>query len=284
MFQKLAQASRLNDSGGFPYLRSHPLTTERIGDMQARIGAHAISTNSSAGTWEHVLMAGRARALMSTRVEDIENLSKTYEAAQQTTEKNPQRLASVAYAAAMAYAKQRDMDKARLAAKSLVPLVADDPVGVREVKWLLADIERQAGNPNGCLSGLREQHKQRAWVLLRAQCQLATKDIAMARSAAESIQLRLAQFPRDPLAWDMVAQAYEQIGQPLQAIRADAESRAVRWDEIAAIDRLRAGQDLAKRLTQQGKMDLAAQQEAYIIDSRLRTLEAIRLELLRPQP
>ena len=27
MFQKLAQASRLNDSGGFPYLRSHPLTT-----------------------------------------------------------------------------------------------------------------------------------------------------------------------------------------------------------------------------------------------------------------
>jgi hypothetical protein len=37
-------------------------------------------------------------------------------------------------------------------------------------------------------------------------------------------------------------------------------------------------------MTQQGKMDLAAQQEAYIIDSRLRTLERIRLELLRPQP
>jgi predicted Zn-dependent protease len=190
----------------------------------------------------------------------------------------------VAYAAAMGYAKQRSMDKARLAAQSLVPLVADDPVGLREVKWLLADIERQAGNPNGCLNGLRDQHKQRAWVLLRAQCQLATKDIAMARSATENIQLRLAQFPRDPLAWDMVAQAYEHIGQPLQAIRADAESRAVRWDEVAAIDRLRAGQELAKRLTQQGKMDLAAQQEANIIDSRLRALESIRLELLRPQP
>jgi predicted Zn-dependent protease len=252
--------------------------------MQARIGAHAISTNSSAGTWEHVLMAGRARALMSTRVQDMENLTKTYEAEQQATEKNPLRLASVAYAAAMGYAKQRQMDKAREAAQALVPLVANDPVGMREVKWLLADIERQAGNPRECLNGLRDSHKQRAWVLLRSQCQLATKDIAMARSAAENIQLWLAQFPRDPLAWDLVAQAYEYIGQPLQAIRADAESRAVRWDEIAAIDRLRAGQDLAKRFTQQGKMDLAAQQEAYIIDSRLRTLEAIRLELLRPQP
>ena len=284
MFQKLAQASRLNDSGGFPYLRSHPLTTERIADMQARIGAHATSTKSSVGTWEHLLMAGRAKALMSTRMADIENLTKSYEAEQQSSEKNPRRQAMVAYAAAMSYAKQREMDKAREAAQSLLPLVADDATGLREVKWLVADIERQAGNPKECLSVLREQHKQRAWTLLRAQCQLETKDIAMARSAAENIQLRLAQFPRDPLAWDMAAVAYEQIGLPLQAIRADAESRAVRWDEVAAIDRLRAGQDVAKRLTQQGKLDLAAQQEAYIIDARLRALESIRLELLRPQP
>ena len=28
---------RLNDNGGYPYLRSHPLTTERIADMQARL-------------------------------------------------------------------------------------------------------------------------------------------------------------------------------------------------------------------------------------------------------
>jgi predicted Zn-dependent protease len=34
MFEKLQQASRLNDNGAFPYLRSHPLTTERIADMQ----------------------------------------------------------------------------------------------------------------------------------------------------------------------------------------------------------------------------------------------------------
>ena len=36
MFEKLQHASRLNDNGSFPYLRSHPLTTERIADMQAR--------------------------------------------------------------------------------------------------------------------------------------------------------------------------------------------------------------------------------------------------------
>jgi predicted Zn-dependent protease len=35
MFDKLQQASRLNDNGAFPYLRSHPMTTERMADMQA---------------------------------------------------------------------------------------------------------------------------------------------------------------------------------------------------------------------------------------------------------
>ncbi|MGA8514898.1 MAG: M48 family metalloprotease, partial [Burkholderiaceae bacterium] len=37
MFDKLAQANRINDNGSFPYLRTHPLTSERIGDMQSRV-------------------------------------------------------------------------------------------------------------------------------------------------------------------------------------------------------------------------------------------------------
>ena len=36
MFEKLDQASRLNDSNGYPYLRTHPLTIERIGEARAR--------------------------------------------------------------------------------------------------------------------------------------------------------------------------------------------------------------------------------------------------------
>ena len=36
MFEKLQYASRLNDNGSYPYLRSHPLNSERIADMQGR--------------------------------------------------------------------------------------------------------------------------------------------------------------------------------------------------------------------------------------------------------
>ena len=38
MFEKLATASRLNDGNSFPYLRTHPLTSERIGEARARLG------------------------------------------------------------------------------------------------------------------------------------------------------------------------------------------------------------------------------------------------------
>ena len=37
LFDKLQQASRLNDDGAFPYLRSHPLSSERMADMRARV-------------------------------------------------------------------------------------------------------------------------------------------------------------------------------------------------------------------------------------------------------
>jgi predicted Zn-dependent protease len=162
-------------------------------------------------------------------------------------------------------------------------LSASDVSGLRAARWLAADTERQLGNPQACLKYVQEVSADRPGTLLQMQCKLAAKDKVLTQEVIEKMQLWLAQFPKDPLAWDMMAQAYLQNGLSLQAIRADAESRAVRWDEIAAIDRLRAGQELARKLNQQGKLDLAGQQEASIIDTRLRALEKIRIELLRPQ-
>src|SRR4029079_15488282 len=39
MFERMDRATRLNDYGGYPYLRSHPLTVERIGEARARASA-----------------------------------------------------------------------------------------------------------------------------------------------------------------------------------------------------------------------------------------------------
>jgi len=58
MFEQLAQASRLNDDGSFPYLRTHPLTTERIGEARARLGTSGWAARHAATTryWPHAML------------------------------------------------------------------------------------------------------------------------------------------------------------------------------------------------------------------------------------
>ena len=73
MFDKLDQASRLNDSGGFPYLRSHPLTSERMAEARSRLsdlsGAGGVGHDTL-----HELMQARARALMDPSVDNWRRL------------------------------------------------------------------------------------------------------------------------------------------------------------------------------------------------------------------
>ncbi len=61
--------SRLNDFGGFPYLRTHPLTVERIGEARARAGIGAAAPRVS--VLEHTVAQARARVLMDTRVDAL---------------------------------------------------------------------------------------------------------------------------------------------------------------------------------------------------------------------
>ena len=78
MFEKLQQASRLNDNGAFPYLRSHPLNTERIAEAQSRVqlavsSAAPLSQDAAQDDTRmrllHAMMAGRARLLAAPGVD-----------------------------------------------------------------------------------------------------------------------------------------------------------------------------------------------------------------------
>jgi beta-barrel assembly-enhancing protease len=73
MFDKLDQAGRLNDSGGFPYLRSHPLTSERLAEARSRLSDPAVGAGVGRDTL-HELMQARARALMDPTVDNWRRL------------------------------------------------------------------------------------------------------------------------------------------------------------------------------------------------------------------
>ena len=70
MFEKMDSSSRLNDFGGFPYLRTHPLTVERIGEARARAGI-GTRRRRRVSVLEHTVAQARARVLMDTRVDAL---------------------------------------------------------------------------------------------------------------------------------------------------------------------------------------------------------------------
>ena len=114
--------------------------------------------------------------------------------------------------------------------------------------------------------------------MLRAQALIATQQADSGRQANGMLDAWLSSHPRDGYAWELNGQALDLAQEPLRSLRAQAEARAVRFDYVAAIDRLMAAQDQAKKWVQQGKLSRAQEIDASIIDTRLRQLRLLRRE------
>ena len=112
MFEKLQQSSRLNDAGGFPYLRTHPLTTERIADMQSRVRQSDKGDAAPVTTLEHAMVAARARVLSNPAVDELRIWAQQAEPANLAKLK-PAAQVGVLYGATLAALKLRDYSQAQ---------------------------------------------------------------------------------------------------------------------------------------------------------------------------
>ena len=93
----------------------------------------------------------------------------------------------------------------------------------------------------------------------------------------ERLQSWVSLHPRDATAWALLAQGLHQKGLVLQAVRAEAEGKAVQYDYQGAVDRLRAAQDLL-RSGRSGVAPANLHIESSIIDTRARQVQALLRE------
>ena len=91
--------------------------------------------------------------------------------------------------------------------------------------------------------------------------------------ASDRLQTWVADHPKDPAAWQTLSLAWAAQGQPLRAVRAEAEARWAMLDLAGAVDRLRAARDSARERREADHMELS------IVDARYRELS----QLLREQ-
>jgi predicted Zn-dependent protease len=276
MFEKLDVSSRLNDSGGFPYLRSHPLTSERIGEARARLGTAPPAPPVS--VLEHTLAQARSRVLMDSRFDALRRWQALD--GDQVATSLPDKLAN-AYESALASTLLRDWSRADTSLATASTLLRSAPAqkdtrAQRALALLQAQSLLARGEFNKALAALQPYAAEasRPVLLMQTQAALAlapagTSDDAALKQRAADLQTWVAVHPLDSLAWTALSQSQERLGQPLRAIRADAESRVALGDLNGAADRLRAGQ----RRARSGAADFI---DVSVIDARLRDVEVLR--------
>ena len=274
MFEKLQQASRLNDAGNFPYLRSHPLTTERMADMQARLPVPP-NTTGSQQSMLHSMVAARARVLSNSSIDALrvwavevapEHLSRLFPAQQ----------AGALYGATLAAIKQRDFAQAQTLWLQLQNCARGEAAPARLVRLLGAELGLAKGDGAAALEALRPVSERstshdratamgRAELLLTAQAQ----QTGAPEAAIQSLQARVAEHPRDASAWQLLSTLYAAQGRVVSSIRAQAEVDMAQLDYPAALVRFKAAQDMVRKSG--ATVDHI---EASIVDTRTRQVES----------
>lgn len=279
MFEKLQQASRINDNGSFPYLRSHPLTTERIAEAQARLQlasqnaparSKAELEESAQARFLHAMMAARSRVLADPGVDALRAM--VAEAQRQTSAAQASssdiRHAGVLSAGALAAAKLRDFTLARSLTEKLRTLASGNAHALNATDLLSLELDLLAGVVPAAVSRIDiSKAASRAELLLQARALLAA---GRAQEVGDRLLTWVTAHPRDAAAWQLLAVAYGNQNQNVRAIRADAEGRAAQLDYNGALDRLRAAQAMIR--SNPGSADFV---EGSIIDARTRQLDSL---------
>ena len=288
MFGKLQQASNLNDNGAFPYLRSHPLSSERMADMQARQQLQTPRASNPAQDLVQAMMSARARALAQPGVDALRAWAK--EASDLSVDKQaPSKQAGILYGACLSLMQLRELSQAQALLPRLKSVVSNFEAANRLVTLLEAELAFKEDNVRGVLKTLQHVSDQAhsTWqrpeliYLAQASSRLHTTSPStetsqlLARSIS-GLQQWVLQSPQDGQAWQVLAAALAAQGRPLPSLRAEGESQLAKMDLSAAVDRFKAAQDASRRLGPAAADHI----EASIIDARLRFAQGLLREQL----
>ncbi len=273
MFEKLQQSTRLTDSGAYPYLRSHPLTTERIADMQVRLPDAPGATKGQGvqSGVEAAMMAARARALAYPSAETLRLWQEEAQGLGFEALSRPRQLAALT-GAVMADIRLREFAAGMKRVARLKRLAAGDPVAERVARVLAAELALAQEDFVGARQALGELAAPvaRPELLLLAQAQLRS---GQAQEAAQRLQTWVVVHPEDAAAWMALSAAQAAVGQTVASIHAEAEAQVAALDYAGAMARFKAAQERIK--ANGGAHSANDHIEASIIDTRARAVESL---------
>lgn len=227
-FNKLQRTNRLYDTSAPAYLRTHPLTSERIADMQARSESSPYLQVTDSLDFE--LVRARLRALEGTPQQAV----KTFQS--QLLDKRYSQPAAVHYGLALSFLRARNYKNAE---NEYQKLKAQTKLRSPLITSLAGRIALESGQAEQALeryrAGLTAYPAYRPLVYGYADSLLSANRF---RESASYLSSQLSIWPRDARLWRRSGQAHSRLGQRTQSHRAIAEGFALSGNLVAALEQI----------------------------------------------
>jgi predicted Zn-dependent protease len=271
-FGRLQQASRAYSDAVPPYLRSHPLTTERMADIEAR--TRSFRYRQHADSPDFALIQARVRVLQDLSSQGVRDARDYFE--RQLLQNAPAALLAAKYGLAFAALQQGDSARAQAHLDEARTLYRQS-YGKKKnlvLESLGIDIKMAARQPQQAMSEADAARNE--FPLSRGIVhQYAEALIAAGRQeqAINYLRDQVQLYREDRSLYRVLAKAYDAQGVQAQQHMALAEYYALGGSVPAALDQL----SIARRSPDASFYDLS------IIDGRERELRAQRLEELKQE-
>lgn len=229
-FNRLQRASRFYDSSAPAYLRTHPLTSDRIADMEAR--SDAAPYHQVEDGLEFQLVRARLRAREDSPQDAVVAARNTLKEKRYSSE------TTARYGLVSALLRARQFREAESELQKLPSGKNGSPM----IQQLAAQTALTAGNPMLALQ--RYQSGSSTYPGYRPlQYGYVGALLSTGRSSEALTQLdrQLSLYPLDRRLWRLAAQAHAQLGHRLLSHRAQAEAAALSGNLVAAIEQITLG-------------------------------------------
>ena len=229
-FNRLERANRFYDSSAPAYLRTHPLTTDRIADMQSR--SEDAPYQQVADSLDFQLVRARLRAQENSAADAVSAARNVLKEKRHNSE------TAARYGLITALIRARQFGEAEAEVQKLLTVKPAHPM----IAQIAAQAALASGNPRLALQ--RYQAGSQAHPGYRP-LQYGHIDALLAAGrngeAQQQVDKQLALYPLDRRLWRLAAKTHAELGHRLLSHRAQAEASALSGNLIAAIEQISLG-------------------------------------------
>ena len=259
-FERLQKYGRLYENNAPGYLRTHPLTTERIADMENRIQQRPY--RQVADSLDFQLVRAKLKAQEGSAQDAVVDFET------QVRERKAISLQAARYGLARAYLRNKNLDGADAQLAELRRLKVASPM----IEILAADLRTRRDDPAGATKVLRAASSR--YPQDRAITYALAEALLDDHRAEEALKLTVADlqtYSVDSHTYNLQARAYAQLGKQLLQHRSLAEAYLLQGQLPAAVEQLQLAQ----------KAPDGDFYERSQVDARLREMKALLAEEMK---